>query len=213
MSHRCPHPTAGTATWDDRVRNSLAAAGIALASNQSPPAWLPPAAIPAAAAILPRHVAVAGCAVLHSRRQVAAGDLHRGSCPLETNAETLPRRQRGGESFPVPRQSRDDEALGVNAMDNDDKSIGQRAELRASHRPGPHEMEAYERVLTDAMEGDRTLFAREDYVEEAWRIVDPVLKADAPVFDYAPGAWGSRETDQRVAPPGGWNNPTVSGRP
>ena len=74
-------------------------------------------------------------------------------------------------------------------------------------------MEAYERVLTDAMEGDRTLFAREDYVEEAWRIVDPVLKADAPVFDYAPGAWGSRETDQRVAPPGGWNNPTVSGRP
>ena len=36
-------------------------------------------------------------------------------------------------------------------------------------------MDAYERVLGDAMAGDRTLFAREDYVEEAWRIVDPVL--------------------------------------
>ena len=104
-------------------------------------------------------------------------------------------------------------ALGVTAMDDDDRSIGQRAELRASHRPGPHEMEAYERVLTDAMESDRTLFARQDYVEEAWRIVDPVLKADTPVFDYEPGAWGPRETDQRVAPPGGWSNPTVSGRP
>ncbi len=100
-------------------------------------------------------------------------------------------------------------ALGVNAMDDDDKSIGQRAELRASHRAGPHEMDAYDRVLTDAMEGDRTLFARQDYVEEAWRIVDGVLKADTPVFDYEPGAWGPKETDQRVAPLGGWNNPTV----
>ena len=100
-------------------------------------------------------------------------------------------------------------ALGVNAMDDDDKSIGQRAELLATHRPGPHEMEAYDRVLTDAMEGDRTLFARQDYVEEAWRIVDGVLKADTPVFDYEPGAWGPKETDQRVAPLGGWNNPTV----
>ena len=41
-------------------------------------------------------------------------------------------------------------------------------------------MDAYERVLGDAMEGDATLFAREDYVEEAWRIVDPVLKAATP---------------------------------
>jgi glucose-6-phosphate 1-dehydrogenase len=69
-----------------------------------------------------------------------------------------------------------------------------------------------ERVLTDAMEGDRTLFARQDDVEEAWRIVDPVLNSDAPLFDCAPGAWGPKEADQRVAPPGGWNNPTVAGR-
>ena len=40
------------------------------------------------------------------------------------------------------------------------------------------------------MEGDATLFAREDYVEEAWRIVDPVLQADTPVYAYAPHTWG-----------------------
>jgi glucose-6-phosphate 1-dehydrogenase len=104
-------------------------------------------------------------------------------------------------------------ALGVNAMDEDDRSIGQQAELRASHRPGPKEMDAYERVLTDAMEGDPTLFARQDYVEEAWRVVDPVLKRDTPVFDYEPGQWGPKESDQRVAPPGGWVNPTLATRP
>ena len=55
--------------------------------------------------------------------------------------------------------------------------IGEPVELLASHHPGAEEMDAYERVLGDAMAGDATLFAREDYVEEAWRIVDPVLKA------------------------------------
>ena len=70
-------------------------------------------------------------------------------------------------------------------------------------------MDAYERVLGDAMEGDATLFAREDYVEEAWRIVDPVLKANTPVYEYEPGTWGPKEVDQKVAPPGGWENPEV----
>ena len=69
-------------------------------------------------------------------------------------------------------------------------------------------MDAYERVLGDAMAGDATLFAREDYVEEAWRIVDPVLKAGTPVYEYEPGTWGPREVDASVAPPGGWQNPS-----
>jgi glucose-6-phosphate 1-dehydrogenase len=60
------------------------------------------------------------------------------------------------------------------------------------------------------MAGDPTLFAREDYVEEAWRIVDPVLQAGTPVYEYEPGTWGPSEVDQRVAPAGGWQNPTVS---
>jgi len=71
-------------------------------------------------------------------------------------------------------------------------------------------MDAYERVLTDAMAGDPTLFAREDYVEEAWRIVDPVLKSDTPVYDYDPKTWGPGAADQ-VKPPGGWGNPIVNG--
>ena len=88
--------------------------------------------------------------------------------------------------------------------------IGQQVELLASRHPGAEEMDAYERVLGDAMAGDPTLFAREDYVEEAWRIVDPVLKAGTPVYEYEPGTWGPSEVDQRVAPAGGWQNPTVS---
>ena len=71
-------------------------------------------------------------------------------------------------------------------------------------------MDAYERVLSAAMEGDSTLFAREDYVEEAWRIVDPVLKAETPVYNYEPNTWGPSEVE-RVLPPGGWSNPTVGG--
>lgn len=70
-------------------------------------------------------------------------------------------------------------------------------------------MDAYERVLGDAMAGDATLFAREDYVEEAWRIVDPLLKAGTPVHDYEPNTWGPAEVDQIVSPPGGWQNPVV----
>ena len=60
------------------------------------------------------------------------------------------------------------------------------------------------------MAGDATLFAREDYVAEVWRIVDPVLKADPPVCVYEPGAWGPSEVDQKVSPVGGWQNSNVT---
>jgi len=66
-------------------------------------------------------------------------------------------------------------------------------------------------VLGDAMEGDATLFARQDYVEEAWRIVDQVLKAGTPLHEYEPNTWGPGEVEQRVAPPDGWLNPVVTG--
>jgi glucose-6-phosphate 1-dehydrogenase len=74
-------------------------------------------------------------------------------------------------------------------------------------------MDAYERVLGDAMSGDATLFAREDYVEEAWRIVDPVFKTDTPVYEYDKGTWGPSEVDAKVSPEGGWHNPTVLEKP
>jgi glucose-6-phosphate 1-dehydrogenase len=47
-------------------------------------------------------------------------------------------------------------------------------------------------------------------VEEAWRIVDPVLRADTPVYRYAPGSWGPAEVGKNVTPPHGWKNPVVS---
>jgi len=100
-------------------------------------------------------------------------------------------------------------AIGVTVMDPEDKMIGQQTELLASNRPGAEDMDAYERVLGDAMAGDATLFAREDYVEEAWRIVDPVLKKGTPVSEYEPGSWGPKEADS-VSPPGGWQNPVVT---
>ena len=61
----------------------------------------------------------------------------------------------------------------------------------------------------DAMAGDATLFAREDYVEEAWRIVDPVLKVNTLVYEYEPGTWGPAQVDQRIVPPDGWHNPVL----
>jgi len=100
-------------------------------------------------------------------------------------------------------------ALGTTVMDQDDREVGEQVELLASRRPGANEMDAYERVLGDALNGDRTLFARQDYVEEAWRIVDPVLKKTTPVYEYEPGSWGPSEVDGNVAPPGGWENPIV----
>lgn len=87
---------------------------------------------------------------------------------------------------------------------------GEPVELVALEGPRPNEMDAYERVLHDAMASDATLFAREDYVEEAWRIVDPVLKVNTPVYEYEPGAWGPIEVNQRIVPADGWNNPVVT---
>jgi len=82
----------------------------------------------------------------------------------------------------------------------------QTGEMVASRSPRADEMDAYERVLGAAMAGDSSLFAREDYVEEAWRIVEPVLKQNTPIYPYAPNTWGPDEI-QRVSPPGGWHNP------
>jgi len=79
-------------------------------------------------------------------------------------------------------------------------------EMTATHSPRADEMDAYERVLGAAMAGDSTLFAREDYVEEAWRIVEPVLKENTAVNQYPANTWGPPEVE-RVTPPGGWSNP------
>jgi glucose-6-phosphate 1-dehydrogenase len=106
----------------------------------------------------------------------------------------------------IPRQT---VAFGITAMDEGDQMIGRRVELVASRHAGPDEKAPYERVLTDALEGDSTLFARMDYVEEAWRIVDPVLSMKTPVREYEPGTWGPADRADDPVPPGGWANPAV----
>jgi glucose-6-phosphate 1-dehydrogenase len=90
-----------------------------------------------------------------------------------------------------------------------DETRSDTVEMVAVRLPQAGEMDAYERVLGDAMHGDATLFAREDYVEEAWRIVDPVLKAGTPIYEYEPGTWGPSEVLSKVSPTDGWHNPTV----
>jgi glucose-6-phosphate 1-dehydrogenase len=100
-------------------------------------------------------------------------------------------------------------AFGLNVIAPGKETVSQTDEMVVSQHPRADEMDAYERVLGDAMAGDATLFAREDYVEEAWRIVDPVLKANTPIKEYDPKTWGPSDFDQSVAPVGGWQNPIV----
>jgi len=100
-------------------------------------------------------------------------------------------------------------AMGMMVMSPGEEMAAKTVEMLASHSPRAGEIDAYERVLSAVMEGDATLFARQDYVEEAWRIVDPVLKARSPVYEYEPNTWGPREVE-RVVPPGGWSNPNGS---
>jgi glucose-6-phosphate 1-dehydrogenase len=66
---------------------------------------------------------------------------------------------------------------------------------------------AYERLLGDAMAGDATLFARQDVVEAAWAIVDPLIRQPQPVHTYEPGSWGPGDADRLVSGIGGWNAP------
>jgi glucose-6-phosphate 1-dehydrogenase len=101
-------------------------------------------------------------------------------------------------------------AMGTTVMSPGDTLKGEAIEMVASSQSSPEEMDAYERVLGDAMVGDSTFFAREDYVEEAWRIVDPILKANTPIYEYDKGAWGPSQVDQGVRPPEGWHNPAAA---
>jgi glucose-6-phosphate 1-dehydrogenase len=103
-------------------------------------------------------------------------------------------------------------AVGTTVMAPGEVLKGEKVEMVASRHPCPEEMDAYERVLGDAMAGDATLFARQDYVEEAWRIVDPLLKADTPIYEYLKGTWGPSEADQILSPDERWHNPAATER-
>jgi glucose-6-phosphate 1-dehydrogenase len=85
---------------------------------------------------------------------------------------------------------------------------GNQVELVIAEASDPAEMGAYEELLFDALHGNSVRFARQDYVEEAWRIVDPVLGDGIPVHEYEPGTWGPSEANTQVTPEGGWFDPT-----
>ena len=99
-------------------------------------------------------------------------------------------------------------AMGVSVAVAGDDAKRHPTELVASSEPYPEDMEPYERVLTDALIGDSSIFARQDYVEEAWRIVDPVLRNGTPVHPYEVHSWGPKEA-LTLAPPGGWVDPLL----
>jgi glucose-6-phosphate 1-dehydrogenase len=100
-------------------------------------------------------------------------------------------------------------AIGAAVLSPDERMDTESVEIIASSHPSPAEIDAYERILGDAMAGDATLFAREDYVEEAWRIVDPVLKAATPIYEYNKDTWGPDEL-AKVSPREGWHNPDAA---
>jgi glucose-6-phosphate 1-dehydrogenase len=84
---------------------------------------------------------------------------------------------------------------------------GEDVELVACHERAD-EMAPYERLLRDAMRGDQMLFAREDAVERAWQVVDPVLGVGTtPLETYAPGSWGPAEASHLTAATDGWHQP------
>ena len=84
--------------------------------------------------------------------------------------------------------------------------VGRDVELIAIETPGGM-MKPYERLLGDAMRGDVSLFARQESVEEAWRVVDAILGDASPLYGYEPGTWGPREADALIAPYGQWRMP------
>jgi len=98
-------------------------------------------------------------------------------------------------------------ALGANAKRPGEEMHGQRTELSVVRQTAADEMGAYERLLGDAMEGDATLFARQDAVEAAWAIVDPLLKLGTDPILYPVGSWGPPEAEHLTHAVGGWHNP------
>jgi glucose-6-phosphate 1-dehydrogenase len=85
--------------------------------------------------------------------------------------------------------------------------VSKPAHLSVVEEPTADEVDAYERLLGDAMHGDGMLFVREDAVEAAWAIVDPILANKTVLHPYEPGSWGPREADHLALDVGGWHNP------
>jgi glucose-6-phosphate 1-dehydrogenase len=97
-------------------------------------------------------------------------------------------------------------AVGACAKKPGEDLAAEGVELTVSHQPA-QDVQPYERLLGAAMAGDNTLFARQDAVEEAWRVVDPILEHRRPVLAYEPGTWGPAEAAAVLQPGMTWYDP------
>jgi glucose-6-phosphate 1-dehydrogenase len=97
-------------------------------------------------------------------------------------------------------------SLGARIKAPGEAMVGENVELLARDST-TDDMTPYERLLGDAIRGDAMLFVREDEVESAWRVVEPVLGDATPIHEYEPGTWGPAEADGLIAADGGWHNP------
>jgi glucose-6-phosphate 1-dehydrogenase len=96
-------------------------------------------------------------------------------------------------------------ALGARVKKPGDQLVSEPTELRLVHHRETSEMLPYERLLGEAMEGDTALFAREDSVDAAWAVVQPVLGDVTPVHEYPQRSWGPVDADRLTAEVGGWH--------
>jgi glucose-6-phosphate 1-dehydrogenase len=139
-----------------------------------------------------------------------------GKCLATTAAEVLVRLRRPPISKLCPTETNYVRfrlapdvaiAIGARVKQPGEQMASEATELVVVDRRSDAQMDAYERLLGDAMEGDPALFARQDGVEAAWAIVQPILGAATPLHEYEPGTWGPPESAALAASGGGWQCP------
>jgi len=101
-------------------------------------------------------------------------------------------------------------AVGAQIKKPGERMFTQNTELKVMHNANGEELDAYERLLGDAMKGDGVLFARQDGVEAAWAIVEPILGGETPLHEYEPGTWGPTAAATLVRSVGGWHCPPAA---
>ncbi|HRX88152.1 MAG TPA: glucose-6-phosphate dehydrogenase [Steroidobacteraceae bacterium] len=146
--------------------------------------------------------------------------LRSGKCLAETAAEVLvelraPPQQLFADSAPAGGRTnyvrfrlspRSAVAIAARVKLAGKEFVGEQRELFLSDEQAQAE-QPYERLLADAMGGDGALFAREDSIEAAWAVVEPILTQHHGCVRYPRGSWGPAEADALIAAHGGWHNP------